>query len=1238
MPSSERNRHALIDQMERLYRDRAWSDQEMADAVGTGRENVWKIRTSVMEAKMGIPFITENGRHRIDRTAYVINIRLTPSEALALYIGGRRLQQHTKTGQQDVVSALEKLAHALHKPLVGEMVQAAKVVLDQEQDPQQAKNLRNLMEAWVSGRCVRIKHRKPHGELRTYTVSPYQLEPSVWGDGIYLIGYSDYHNGVAAFKLSRIEHITPTLQPFTVPDDFDSHAMLHHAWGIWRSDKQPEIVRLEFTPYVTPYVRETVWHPEQTIQDLPNGGCIWQAVIAEWKEMLPWVRGWGSDVEVLEPELMREELRNTGVRLHKLYQITSTSKLPYQLPYAKTNPENPNQIHLLLYHLIDVGQVALLMWQDALTDSIRERLATMLHLTVSQAGQFVAFLASLHDIGKAGPAYQQKYAPDWLRKELKNAGLGLTGIGKAYESKTPHGTVSTWTLTELLPEMLGLDRRFAYQIAVALGGHHGSWPPPGAVDGIDDRSKYPLWDQVRRDLFWELQAAFHPPTAVTPPPNHTDLNTFLTIFSGLVSVADWLGSRNKESFGFVEQAMPTRQYADRAAQKARESLADLGWIGWQPDGRSLSFTEAFAYLKDIREPRGVQAEVIAASQDAPTPALLILEAPTGIGKTETAVYLADHWLQTHQGRGLYVAMPTQATSNQMYGRIGDFLNHHYANMSVNYHLVHGQAAWLDELKKKVELQSVGDDKDGKAGVQAESWFAPRKRTLLAPFGVGTVDQILMSILQTRHFFVRLFGLSHKVIIFDEVHAYDTFMSTLFHRLLEWLSAVGTSVIILSATLPAKTRRELVQAYTGQELPDTPVCYPTLTIADPNAEPRIIELTPPENIPLQLSWDVGREPEEILAYLQGKLAGGGCTAIICNTVRRAQDIYRALEKATQDGRLDIDQDNLILFHARFPPIWRQAIEEKVLRKFGKPDEDGHSPHRPHKAIVVATQVIEQSLDLDFDLMITDLAPIDLIIQRAGRLHRHERPERYGYERRLVITQPAQDETGLPDFDSDVYVYEPYILLRSYLALHNRPAILLPGQTVELIEAVYGTAPDNEELSSAWQETMQKASNKMADNQHTATSEASKQLVLAPYTDSRQFLKQRNENLDEESPEVHDTFRAQTRDIDPGISLVCLHWEGDAVYIYTKNGKRAVNLEEAMWPDLIKALQQNTITVQHKGVVHHFVPQPVPTSWQKQAALRHCRPILFTNNVHDVVEKYTLKLTQVLGLEIIKKEDV
>ena len=185
-------------------------------------------------------------------------------------------------------------------------MRAAQEVLEQECDPRQAHVLEQIVEGWISGRKVRVRYHKPHAETtRVHTISPYQLEPSVWGDGVYLIGHSDHYDAVITLKLNRIEHASVTTEPFTIPAEFDSHALLAHAWGIWHADRQPCAVRLCFSPRVTPRVKETVWHPSQEICDRPDGGCEWSAQIVEWREMEPWVRGWGADVEVLAPAELR---------------------------------------------------------------------------------------------------------------------------------------------------------------------------------------------------------------------------------------------------------------------------------------------------------------------------------------------------------------------------------------------------------------------------------------------------------------------------------------------------------------------------------------------------------------------------------------------------------------------------------------------------------------------------------------------------------------------------------------------------------------------------------------------------------------------------------------------------------------------------------------------------------------------------------------------------------------------
>ncbi len=1105
---NENRRHELIHEMQRLYKQRPYSDQELADRLETDRTNIHRIR-KVMSKQMGIPIEpdpTQRGRYFIPKEFTISHIPLNRIEAAELYIAGRRLQQQTRTSQRSVASALEKLAHALGKPLAERMVRAAAVVLDQEQDPRQEAIFATLVECWLDGIPVRITHRKLHGEARTYRVHPYQLEPSVWGDGIYLIGHSEWHGKLATFKLARIEKAVKGTGTFTMPDDFDIHELLNHAWGIWHADEEPETVKLRFSRYVTPRVRETLWHPQQTLLVHDDGSSEWSARVAEPREMLPWVRGWGADVEVLEPDWVREELSKTATKLNRQYSGTvEMVRLSHYIPYAKTNRRNQDEVHALLYHLIDVGQVALALWQNVLTDGIRLHMAQTLGVSVADCGHLMAFLASLHDLGKASAAYQKKYGPAWLLQELESAGMGLQGIGDAFHEKTPHGTVSMWALKTLLPEMLGWDKRISRKIAIALGGHHGAWPPPGADNMLDD-GKYPQWDAVRRDLIGELSSVFTPPKTFSPPPNDVDTNTFLTILSGLTSVADWIGSRNDEVFRYVQKPMSSRRYAETAKTLAQKALTDLGWIGWQPTGRSLSFADAFAYL-GIEKPNSIQEKVIERAAAQGTGTLLILEAPTGQGKTEIALYIAERWLQQQAGRGLYVAMPTQATSNQMYSRVGAFLQRQYPDLPLNYHLVHGQAAWADDLKKEVELQTVGDDRESR--LNAESWFMPRKRTLLAPFGVGTVDQAFMSVLQTRHFFVRLFGLSHKVIIFDEVHAYDTYMNTLFHRLLTWLNAIGTSVIILSATLPQQSRRELVKAYTGQDLAESKATYPALTLANRQTQETLC-LPKPDSYTVALDWSVDRDPASIANFLIAQLKDGGCAAVICNTVARTQEIYRMLDAARQSGGLHIEQADLILFHSAFPPIWRKEIETAVLAKFKKAGD------RPLRAIVVATQVIEQSLDIDFDLMISDLAPVDLILQRAGRLHRHtaNNDKRYGLPRRLVITKPTTDESGRPDFGNDSAIYAEYILLRSYLTLQNRQEIQIPEHTSALIESVYDASQPLELPAYLSADLLQKMLDKMVNEDWEVQSKATLGLISTPQ--DRQLTAQRIVGLEEENP--------------------------------------------------------------------------------------------------------------------------
>jgi CRISPR-associated endonuclease/helicase Cas3 len=314
-------RNQYIHDMAWHYIQRPHGDSELGGKLGTSRSNVYKIRTKVMPELGYDVHNAGNGKYYMNSEDFVTHIPLNPQQSLALYLGARRLQQQTKSGQQQVATALEKLAKALRKPMAAEVVKASKVVLAQEQDGQQEKVLAEITESWLLGRKVRIKHRKLHGELRTYTVSPYLLEPAMWGDGIYLIGYSDYHNGIASFKVARIEHAFRSTEAYEMPASFNIQDLLQHTWGIWHADKTPEPVVLHFTRYVTPRIRESVWHPSQEIVFHDDGSCTWTAHIVEWREMEGWVRGWGANVEVVKPLEMRRNIERHILKMCDLYSL-----------------------------------------------------------------------------------------------------------------------------------------------------------------------------------------------------------------------------------------------------------------------------------------------------------------------------------------------------------------------------------------------------------------------------------------------------------------------------------------------------------------------------------------------------------------------------------------------------------------------------------------------------------------------------------------------------------------------------------------------------------------------------------------------------------------------------------------------------------------------------------------------------------------------------------------------------
>lgn len=881
--------------------------------------------------------------------------------------------------------------------------------------------------------------------------------------------------------------------------------------------------------------------------------------------------------------------------------------------------DNKDEYHPLICHMVDVAAVCQCLWHEVLKSRFRKRLASTLCLAEDQAGRLISFWVATHDIGKAFPSFQ-KQCP-FAVERLKQNGLMFPLIDNPFPH---HGVVTTCVLNELLTQgkhWPKVSTTLARRVATVLGGHHGVFPR--ALEWIrlskgvigDD-----TWSAVREkllaalaDLLGVTQLAL---PSNTPEPGHA----FFMMLAGLTSVADWIGSA-EEYFPFAGTGkVDIKAYFDSTQKKANEALERLGWLGWTGGGNHKSFMNLFGV-----DPRPLQAKVEAeAPNAADDPSLVLIEAPMGEGKTEAALFLSDYWNSDLDQQGLYVALPTQATSNQMFGRVKKFLENRYPKQKVNLHLLHSHALLSDEYQS-LRLNTICDERKISksatlATVVAEEWFTPKKRGLLAPFAVGTIDQVLLAVLQTRHVFVRLYGLANKTVILDEVHAYDAYMSTLLERLIEWLAALGSSVILLSATLPEAKRRRLLAAYGAKTDVGENVSYPRMFITT-HGRTRAFPIQASRSIEISLRHIQRKNFCELLSEA---LANGGCAVVICNTVGRSQELYRELKKFPPFNK-DIE---IRLFHAQFTFGKRDEIEKDVLRRFGKEGE------RPHRAILIATQVVEQSLDLDFDLMVTEYAPIDLVLQRVGRLHRHERtrPQPLGVPQ-LWILPPDGETEGIPNFGPTEYVYDRYVLLKSYLALMNRHRVHVPADIESLIEAVYGDdgpPPPDSNWQKALEESRTKMIHKLLNDELTA-----KQYLIRSPLESDDLLQDFCQELEEDNPEVHPKLQALTRLAAPTVNVVCAY-QKNGMLMLQPDGAGKLDLDAEPTLEEVRQLLRHSLAISHRAFVSYFLTQPVPPGWRRNPFLRHHRLAVLNEQGQLVIDGYVMRVDAELGA-VIEKTD-
>lgn len=680
-------------------------------------------------------------------------------------------------------------------------------------------------------------------------------------------------------------------------------------------------------------------------------------------------------------------------------------------------------------HCLNVGSVA----QEIIAD-LPPQISD-----IAPAG--AACLAALHDVGKVSPGFQVKCS-QWLERHnfFERAGQENWGTAEA-----DHAKVSQFTLQQRFPN----SKMYAW--AAAAGAHHGQ------VKG--DRLNPPAqrWEAERQQLTDALSSQFG--GLPTVPPSNDAMIWFV---AGLITIADWIGSDERNFPQSINGDLPDRR------ARARAALDSIGWRNANVHP-GLDFRELFPGLP----PNSLQRAVWDAVKE---PGVYVIEAPMGYGKTEAALAAAYRLIAGGQATGLFFALPTQVTSNRIHQRVQAFAERATSNPAA-VRLAHGASWLIDENAPPTLPPADGGENDAREDVR--TWFASAKRALLTPFGVGTIDQAILGVIAVKHFFVRQFGLAGKVVVLDEVHAYDVYTGTLISALVKRLRELKCTVLVLSATLTEERRRELLGLEAAANPPSQ--AYPLVSGAEPAFFQRACEPPPQKTIHLR-TIATGTSPVEALE----RARRGQCVLWIRNTVQSAQETYRALRAASPSGGPAI-----AALHSRFPYFRREELENKWMDRLGKQESK-----RPSGCVLVSTQVAEQSVDIDADLLITDLAPTDMLLQRMGRLWRHDRAARPCEQPEAWIEMPHAESASLRSANAadllaglgtSARVYAPYVLLRSHQQWTSRETIEIPGQIRDILEATYSDpAPDEPQ---AWQELyrrLQKEKDKLVGRALSATS--------------------------------------------------------------------------------------------------------------------------------------------------------
>lgn len=719
-------------------------------------------------------------------------------------------------------------------------------------------------------------------------------------------------------------------------------------------------------------------------------------------------------------------------------------------------------------HALDTAGVLKKLFEERIPQNVKDSFTEACG-SAEKASAYFVFLGLVHDLGKVTSSFQA---------QIYQAGKFSFSFPVSFLDTLQYGSDGRKAPHSRLGEIILRYEGFSEAAASVVGAHHGRTQEP-EQDWKPDRLPYELRNDLRGDAgqeaFWtslweELIQIFLEVSDFKSPEDLPNLDcAHLMVVAGLLSQADWIAS-NTAYFPLVNcfEEANLRCYPERVEKGWEKAALPSRWLCQN----AHSFEKMFGFV-----PRPFQSELLRFLEEVKDPGLILIEAPMGLGKTEAALMAADQLSRRLKTGGVFVGLPTQATANGLLPRFADWSAKEAENSSVTFRLSHA-AAQLNAFYNSLpgadscpvgEDELPGAENKKKVSLYIHPWMNSARLALFSDFVIGTVDQALMAGLDHRYVALRHAGLAGKILILDEVHSYDTYMSQFMDRLLEWMGAYKAPVILLSATLAPLQRDKLAAAYLKgrglkkasirKELADLPETgYPCLTWADGQ---KVYRETLPYSgthtrvtVETAVCQNLQQELEKTDEALRLHLKDGGCAGIVVNTVRTAQEVYSYVK--------DHLEGNVFLIHSGFTGTDRRKKEQWVLERAGK----ASTAEQRDRVIIIGTQVIEQSLDIDFDYLISELAPMDLLLQRIGRLHRHAfrlRPKSVAAPEVLILKPESVTDRTMQT------VYSEWLLDRTQKCLPA--AITIPDDIPDLVNETYAE-PDPSRLTAEEKELYEK----------------------------------------------------------------------------------------------------------------------------------------------------------------------